>query len=694
MADPTFTDLINAIIATESSGNPKARGKAGELGLMQISPSTGQRYGVKDPRMLLDPATNKAVGSKILTDLLKKYKGNIGLALAAYNAGPGAVKSNVVPAAATGYVNKVLSRLGSALSPASASAAETSNVKEIPAVGPPADIDTRIKAKLADRSRAPGGDIDARIEAKLGRSTSASTPSAPASKPPLPLAVRAADWLPIAGQIGGELGGGALSAETGPGAIAGAGLGGAAGDFAGEELATVPRRMYGLPFKSQGEIAKDAGISGGLSAAGVPLGKVATKIGETIAPSTLKAAIEAKRAFGASRDALNATMKKLGDLLGLDAKAAAAAAASPIERRDVQAAYMGARRAGFEKMGQVYQDILNPYLHRMTPNTSAAAYATFKDRYGARSLGLLDGGVDLSRPTVRMMQAFRSNIRKAIRAANPQEDRQLLADLFKLDRSATNDIKAVLPPDQARRLGLIDQAYADYVSNVPARQVRAIMRAPNAPKAMEAIIKGEPSQVATILRQVDGMPGPERAKALTALKNAASQWIHDQASLEKGYVQQLNAYGHALSQIPDVAFNRLYGPGTKSEMQRAVRATIEFHQKMLAHPDMISAIQAEMKAKPLPWIVRHARWIAMGALYEGMRGDAPAAGTALAIGLTPDVLHVLLNNSMAQKLYLRAVTAQSPKAIADGFRALLVALASQQMRGPIHDPETHVIAEP
>jgi hypothetical protein len=132
-------------------------------------------------------------------------------------------------------------------------------------------------------------------------------------------------------------------------------------------------------------------------------------------------------------------------------------------------------------------------------------------------------------------------------------------------------------------MGLIDQTYADYSSQVPARQVRAVMRAPNAPKAIEAIIKGEPSQVATLLRLVDGMPGPEKAKALTALKKATGQWVHDRASLEKGYVQQLNAYGHALSQIPDVAFNRFYGPGAKSQMQHAVRATIEFHQKMLAH---------------------------------------------------------------------------------------------------------------
>src|ERR1700691_3691592 len=144
----------------------------------------------------------------------------------------------------------------------------------------------------------------------------------------------------------------------------------------------------------------------------------------------------------------------------------------------------------------------------MTPNTSAAAYVNFSKKFGgqyrSQALGLLDNGVDFTRPTARMMQAFRSNVRKMMRSVNPQE-RQLLSELSKLDRAATSDMKAVMTPDDARRMGLIDQTYADYSSQVPARQVRAVMRAPNAPKAIEAIIKGEPSQVATLLRQVDGM---------------------------------------------------------------------------------------------------------------------------------------------------------------------------------------------
>ncbi len=444
------------------------------------------------------------------------------------------------------------------------------------------------------------------------------------------------------------------------------------------------RAAYGLPHKSQAEIAKDAGISGAISAVGVPVGKALAKVGEVVAPATLKAAIAAKQAFGASREALEATMKRLNDLLGLDAKAAATAAASPIERREARAAYFAGKNLSFKAASDVYQDVGKSYVARMTPNASQGAYLSLRAKYGAKALPLLDNGVDFSRPTWRMIQEFRKNARRLLRHL-PEDSGNMASDLQRVVNVATRDMKAIMTPQDVQRLNSIDQHWSDLSSQFPAAQARAIATAPNAPKVMAALIKGEPSQIETMLRGIDRLPMADRVKKLTALKKATGEWIHDQAANGKDYVGQLNAYGKALSDVPDVAFNRLYGPGTKDSMRRAVEATVEFHRKMLAHPDMISAIQAEMRAKPLPWIVRHARWVAFGALYGAAKGDVGAAGAALAIGLTPDVMHVLLNNPMAQKLYLRAVTAQSPKAIADGFRALLTALASEQIRGPIKE---------
>lgn len=89
--------LVKAVVAVESAFDPAAISPKGAIGLMQVIPATGERYGVTPDgkrsveQKLLDPATNVRVGTRYLADLLKLFDNDLALALAGYNAGEGAV---------------------------------------------------------------------------------------------------------------------------------------------------------------------------------------------------------------------------------------------------------------------------------------------------------------------------------------------------------------------------------------------------------------------------------------------------------------------------------------------------------------------------------------------------------------------------------------------------------------------------
>ena len=126
--------LLRALVAAESGFDPQAVSPKGAVGLMQLMPDTARRYGVRDDKKatvekkLTDPRTNTQAGTRYLRYLLDLFPGQLELAIAAYNAGEGAVQraGNRIPLykETQNYVRTVM-QLYTALRPAAPASVAT-----------------------------------------------------------------------------------------------------------------------------------------------------------------------------------------------------------------------------------------------------------------------------------------------------------------------------------------------------------------------------------------------------------------------------------------------------------------------------------------------------------------------------------------------------------------------------------------
>ena len=146
-------ELLQALIAAESGFDAQAVSPKGAVGLMQLMAPTAARYGVKSDRVssiaqkLTDPAVNLRAGARYLRDLMALFPGRLDLALAAYNAGEGAVQraGNKIPnyPETQNYVKTVLQLYAFLKPPVPAKTSEPAPV--------PADPPQRVRVEI------PGG---------------------------------------------------------------------------------------------------------------------------------------------------------------------------------------------------------------------------------------------------------------------------------------------------------------------------------------------------------------------------------------------------------------------------------------------------------------------------------------------------------------------------------------------------------
>ncbi len=152
-------ELLQALIAAESGFDPNAVSPKGAIGLMQLMPATAQRYGVQaDPKKsveqkLSDPRTNIRAGSRYLSYLIKLFPGKLELAIAAYNAGEGAVQrygNQIPPYKETQNYVKTVMQMYTYLKPPIVVAA----FKQLPSSAP-----NRVRVQMGGNAPAMGGAI-------------------------------------------------------------------------------------------------------------------------------------------------------------------------------------------------------------------------------------------------------------------------------------------------------------------------------------------------------------------------------------------------------------------------------------------------------------------------------------------------------------------------------------------------------
>ena len=610
---PAGTDsidhLLDAMARVESGGqrNPyAARGKAGEIGQFQILPTTAQMYGV-NPQQLADPKVNREVAKRYMTDLMKRYNGNMLMAVAAYNAGAGNVDKGNIPSSTKQYINKILGYLG----PASAGAAE----------GP----EEEYKGPVLNTPPPRGASGETPYTG-----TVSSTP------PKEPGLVRAAGWLPTAGNMAGQFIGGTAGAaipiagETGVPEALGATAGGAMGAGLGAEGENAVRRAYGLPPVSVGtEAAWGAAGSG----AGALLPFVARfRKAAQIARST---GMSFEDAIKAARETETGLASRLGTHWG-NAQRLAQGPAQPVRQ-----AYVATREAGLGKLGQMYDQTLKPYANQPIANTAAALVNGQPGQMLELAGKPIRAAVEqkLQGPmTVKSASDALSTIRQ-IKRGIPADNRVAGGALSDIENALKGDIRKVVGPQASKQLDQLDGLYARQIARFPSRGVVGRGGAFTAGSASDAILKtkaGEEGRAVQVINQM-------RARGqLKPLQDATSARIFQRAATSgaTNMADRMTALRESVSSVDRGAFDAMYGKNAQATWLKTADALSKRQKELLKHPDQAAAIAGEVR-RYLRDPTLFGQWthylghramfglLMMGGGYEFGSGEVAAAGAAL-----------------------------------------------------------------
>jgi len=688
-AAPPNLDAILAQmqIREDAPKDPNAKGKKGEVGLFQIMPDTARQYGI-DPKLLTNPVVNRYVAKRYLSDLVSQFKGNIPLAVAAYNAGPTRVKSGDIPDSTKNYVRKVLGA-GIGLKPTADKIAGTMMQTQADLTTPPAPKISAPKI-LELRDLFSGGPAPAGAEtvpiptgASIGK-PSAKTAPIPAgatfamperiTPPPVstskePLPVRAATYLPVVGQFGGEVAGATAGAaipglgETGVPEYLGATGGGAIGSAGGAELENVIRKQYGLPPVSVGEEAAIGGVTTGV---GGLLPFVARfRKATALAKST---GIN----FRAALEQVTQAEAELEGTLGLGARKGKLLEGAP--GTQAQQGYRAGKNFGLRELGHDYDELLKGYYHKMTPNslrqTLDGTVGKMLELSGKSLRQAIEDEIGTEPMTVRREQIIRSKIREIERGLSP-EQRGAGGALKELEKAATNDIKAVIGQANGQKLDLIDYYFGQQLKRFP--EPRALGKAYSEPAVAEVILKtgkGDEARLVDMIREM------KRAGQINTLRRAVATRIWQQASRAAMDADaRFDALIKAVGKIDSTVFDELYGKGAQKEWIDTARMLRERTKDLLKHPAEALAIKAEVQkylaspgmAARLATYMGHRAvfdaFLVAGGAYEGQM--AVGIGAAIAV----EMYEMAMHSTLAMKALEKFATEKTPRLAARAFVA-------------------------